>query len=338
MTQRVREAQANRTAEELRSARAFASLADLAPILRERELRVLMALTRLFGASEHQSGRVSANELVENTKLSRSNVFLALKELEGRNVIAKRQGTAVESSGYILTFTRATSIRGGPVVGLPSVSQQDQGGPTPGPPLDLFQDQGGPGPGPVAAENRPLVGAEARLDIDYDSDNPIIDRALRAKPGKSDPAEAAEVSRWIHGYQAKFGRQRDPHPPDPTILAQILAVASAGHVVRVVQDLMAERQEPGSGYGWYLTVVLQRIHGVKPSAVKARRAQLRLVHGQRTTQPERELPLPRPPAPDIDEFVNPELFDDHPAPSADDWAPFEEIIHETLKRSGKLCD
>jgi hypothetical protein len=40
---------------------------------------------------------------------------------------------------------------------------------------------------------------------------------------------------------------------------------------------MAERKPPGYSYAWFISVALQRIHGVQPAALKARRAQLRIV-------------------------------------------------------------
>ena len=38
----------------------------------------------------------------------------------------------------------------------------------------------------------------------------------------------------------------------------------------MLQDLMAERRQPGDSYGWFVAVALQRILGISPQQVKAR--------------------------------------------------------------------
>lgn len=68
-------------------AKALTQLADLAPTLRERELRVLLAMTNAFASSGHQSGRLSATQLVKLTGLARSNVFLVIASLRDRSMI-----------------------------------------------------------------------------------------------------------------------------------------------------------------------------------------------------------------------------------------------------------
>lgn len=93
------------------------------------------------------------------------------------------------------------------------------------------------------------------------------------KPHTPSFPKASSASRYID----KFGRQRDPLPPDDVILAQLLTAAPLDSLISLIQDLMAESKEPGSSYAWYVTVALQRIHSVHPAALKARRAALRLV-------------------------------------------------------------
>lgn len=70
---------------------------------------------------------------------------------------------------------------------------------------------------------------------DFDTSIPegIIDRMLQARPNHFDKAVLAEARKWIHGYQAKFGRAPNPHPPDDYLLAQLLTVAPSGQLVRV---------------------------------------------------------------------------------------------------------
>ncbi len=257
-------------------AKALTQLADLAPTLRERELRVLLAMTNAFASSEHQSGRLSAAQLVKLTGLSRSNVFLAIASLRDRSMIATRGGTATEASGYKLTFTRAITITGSPGLGPPPILKKDEGGLTTRPQAVLFQDQGGPIPGPPLTKEHTRAG----MSIDSITSDSIIDRLLRADPKNCAREDLDQTRRWVHGYQCKLGRDPNPHPPDDKILAQLIAVAQPGQIIRLIQDLMAERKEPGHQYSWYVTVALQRIHGIRPELLKQRRAELRIVRSR----------------------------------------------------------
>ena len=194
----------------MRMARAFASLADLAPTLRERELRVLIALNHKWGGSEHQSGRILAREIADITELSRSNGRLALAELSARNALATRQGTATEPAAHALTFIRATQKRPPPYTERTS----------------------------------------APASIDSIKSDTIIDRLLTANPKHHSPSEIEEARRWIHGYQCKFGKEANARIPDDKLLAQLLTVAPISQIIRLIQDLMAERKEPGYQYSW----------------------------------------------------------------------------------------
>jgi DNA-binding transcriptional ArsR family regulator len=102
-------------------AQAFEALADLAPTLRERELRVLLTLSKALINSEHKSGHMSLNALTAATQMAKSNVRLAIASLRERKIVAARAGTATEAAGYGLTFLRVRQIpeRGVPIVGTP---------------------------------------------------------------------------------------------------------------------------------------------------------------------------------------------------------------------------
>jgi hypothetical protein len=121
------------------------------------------------------------------------------------------------------------------------------------------------------------------VDIESDSiSDSGLDRMLTATPEKTDPEDLKAVREWVHGYQCKFGRDPDPHAPDARILAQLLAVASPAQIRAVIYELMAERKEPGHSYAWYVTVMLQRIHGIKYQAVKAAREAWKVHKGRPT--------------------------------------------------------
>jgi hypothetical protein len=139
------------------------------------------------------------------------------------------------------------------------------------------------------------AGASIR-SIQFEEDS-IIDRLLNADPKKCDPADIRELRKWVHGYQAKFGRDKNPHPPDDKILAQLLAVAPVWQIVRLIDDLKAEGKEPGYQYAWYGTVALQRIHGIRPDEVTARRAELKAVPKRHPalTGEQQQFPAPAPP-------------------------------------------
>jgi hypothetical protein len=81
----------------------------------------------------------------------------------------------------------------------------------------------------------------------------------------------------IASHHVKFGREENRLPglPDNTITAQFLAVADWPKLEAVLYDLASERKEAGHSYGWYVTVALQRIHGISPGQVREIRARLK---------------------------------------------------------------
>jgi DNA-binding transcriptional ArsR family regulator len=92
-------------------AQAFEALADLAPTLRERELRVLLTLSKALINSEHKSGHMSLNALTAATQMAKSNVRLAIASLRERKIVAARAGTATKAAGYGLTLIPGTPPR-----------------------------------------------------------------------------------------------------------------------------------------------------------------------------------------------------------------------------------
>src|SRR6516164_6024878 len=90
---------------------ALRSVAQLAPTLKEAELRVLLALTAL--AEPPLWGvRISTRALRESTGCGRPNIQRAIDNLALRNVISIRQGTAVSASVYLLQFLRTLPMGG----------------------------------------------------------------------------------------------------------------------------------------------------------------------------------------------------------------------------------
>ena len=256
-------------------------LAVLAPTLKEAELRVLTYLTAEDERSQHQGVRASSRQIAKACNLARSNVVPALDDLATRGLIAIRQGTATRAAAYMLRFLDVAQMSG-PAVG-PGIIP---GGLVTGPPPDLFQDHPGPGSGPPSTENAALPRATPAVDIDgVLTLEGIIDRLHRASPKTIEPDTLIAARRFLHGYMAKLAtdevrRQGPPHPPDDKIVAQFLAMGDGvggwPRLQNLLYELMAEKKTPYS-YGWFLAVAAQRIHGVSPSALKQRRAELRLV-------------------------------------------------------------
>jgi hypothetical protein len=281
---------------------ALARLATIAPTLKEAELRVLTCLTAAAEAAPHNTVTASSRMIANATRVARSAVQPALDSLAARGLITTSQGTATTPAAHQVNFLQ-TIVIGGPLAGpppaqggllpgppvalqpgLPLAPQQGQGGPLTGPPvalqpglpLALQQGQGGPLTGPPTTRNQHDAPQRSAVDIEYDSSN-TIDRVLRAKPKHFDADTITRARGWLHSYKAKFGRQPHPLAPDNAILAQFLAIADWPALEHVLYDLMAERKEPGASYAWFVSVALQRIHGIAPTSLQARRQQLKLI-------------------------------------------------------------
>lgn len=67
-------------------------------------------------------------------------------------------------------------------------------------------------------------------------------------------------------------------------MAQLLTVAPWPSLQEMLYNLMAERKQPGHSYAWYLTVALQRLHGLSPQAQQQTRAKLKIL--RHSTQPD----------------------------------------------------
>ena len=258
---------------------ALERVAELAKTLSCAEHRVLhQLLLRAYRENRH-TAKGSTRELAHATGLARSNVKSALHSLVERNVIATDQGSSVRAAEYRLAFldliVLSVSVVPGSKLGPPPPPETVQVG--------LFQTQGGPNldPGVGAQQAHPPLFANkerapARVDIDFDSLK-TIDRLLTAKPKKADPEAIQFFRGFLHSYVAKLGREPHPHAPDDLIVAQFLSCGEVHQLEKLLYDLMAERKEPGHSYAWFVSVALQRLHGISPQQFKQRRSELRVV-------------------------------------------------------------
>jgi hypothetical protein len=121
--------------------------------------------------------------------------------------------------------------------------------------------------------SRYIEHASARADsIDFDFDN-TIDRLQKSKKVDFDETLFELARNRIASHHAKFARpeNRQPTLPDDAITAQFLAVAEWPKLEAMFLDLASERKEAGHSYGWYVTVALQRIHGISPERLRKMR-------------------------------------------------------------------
>jgi hypothetical protein len=249
-------------------------LVDLAPTLKEGELRLLLYLAQLTEKRPQHDIRISKAELASGTKLARSAIERAVAALAQRGLITCRRGTATQASAFIVNIF-ATVVLGSPLGGQPPLVEAPSKRVT-GP---LFEGKGHPFRGQPDDENTPVAECVDAVDIEgFDSSSEsVIDRLLKANPKRETPERLAEARRWLHGYAAKFGRAPNPHPPDDKICAQFLAIAEWPRLEGVLLDLMGERKEAPHSYAWFVSVALQRIHGIEPKKLRDRRQQLKLV-------------------------------------------------------------
>jgi hypothetical protein len=258
---------------------ALERVAGLAKSLSCAEFRVLFELLLRACREDRHTAKASTRELVHATGLARSNVQSALHSLVERNVITTDNGSASRAAAYRLVFLEYVVLSAplvpGPNLGPPPVEKEAQ--------VALFQGHPGPNLGPPpgpAAGPPPLVAnkerAHAPVDLDFDSTK-TIDRLLKANPQKADNALIQHFRGWLHSYMAKLGREPHPHAPDDLIVSQFLSCGEAHQLEKLLYDLMAERKEPGHSYAWFVTVALQRLHGISPQQLKQRRTELRLV-------------------------------------------------------------
>lgn len=84
-------------------------------------------------------------------------------------------------------------------------------------------------------------------------------------------------SRATRETSCKYARpeNRLPGLPDDVLSAQFLAIAEWPRLEALLSDVAAERKESGYSYGSYLTIALQRIHGLSPARVREMQWRLR---------------------------------------------------------------
>ncbi len=107
----------------------------------------------------------------------------------------------------------------------------------------------------------------------------MIDRIHNAALTNTDPDDLARARYYLTDYQTRFGRAPGPPPLEDDFLVRLLATIKADDLVRLLQSLSWEKRCPGDSWGWYETVALQRLYGIKPAAWQAARKSMQRQKG-----------------------------------------------------------
>jgi hypothetical protein len=206
----------------------------------------------------------------------------AIRTLATRGFITTRAGTATKPAAFRCNFLLTSTAQVASPRSHPT-GYTAQPGYTAEPPPGIAAE---PGTGytaePPPTENEGLISGPSRaIDIDtsdFDGAH-ALDRLFGARPKNFQPDLLKWARAELHGYRAKFPARHDehPHPPDDLVCAQFLSIAPKQRLEGVLFDLMTERRECGSSYGWFVTVALQRIWNIQPHVYKAAREELKLV-------------------------------------------------------------
>ena len=239
---------------------------------------MLLHLTAEATRRKQISVLASSRDLEAATKTARRAIQRAIDGLTTRGLIAVRQGTATKAAAYIVRILELLPMSGAPKT--PPAQPEDEQ-------VALFGTKGGAFRTPPPHENAADPEAEP-VDIEgFNSTTSTLDPRLKKifqrRPEQFSPAALDQARRGLHGHMRKFGIEANAHPPDDKITARFLACGEdAGGWPRLqalLTDLMNERKRPRT-YGWFVTVALQRIHGIKPAEVKNQQAALKLVRSR----------------------------------------------------------
>jgi hypothetical protein len=219
----------------------------------------------------------SSRDLAEQTGLARASIQTAIDSLNSKGLVHSDAGAATRPAAHRLTFLELVENVVSGLTAEPQAAQNlGQGGLNSEP---LSNEKSG------TYEHPHTQRAGTRADsIEKDFDK-VIDRLHKAQKGDFDE-EIFELARnRIASHHAKFAREanRLSALPDDKITAQFLAIAEWPKLEALLFDLASERKEAGYSYGWYITVALQRIHGIAPARLQEIRTQLN--HSRKDSRP-----------------------------------------------------
>lgn len=290
-------------------------IAAIAKGLNKAELHVLIELAARAEVAGHHDAVGSSRELAEQTGLARASVQAAIDSLNSSGVIKSDSGAATRAAQHRLLFLAAVEIQeAGPTI-RPRVAQESghcgldsepvvaqklgQGGRTARPELAQILSHGGLKTEPGVAQNfgqggldsGPLTNsksntcgrahtenASARAEsIEKKDLDTLIDRLQKAQKSDFNDEVFEQARNLIASHQAKFAREGSKLVglPDDQITAQFLAIAEWPTLSSMLYDLVSERKQPSFSWAWYVTVALQRVHGISPERVREVRPRLK---------------------------------------------------------------
>ena len=244
----------------------------LAKELKPASSRLLLHFVALTETRPHHAITITTRELCAGTKLARSALIRALKDLAERGYLTIRHGGNNTTSSYLVNFF--SPLRGS--FGEPLVLP-DRGSPIEprNPVAVLFEDSRGSFGEPPPTQTKTLTARGRALDLDFDSQmwKSVINRVLNA----TDPGEnAAEARDHLQAYMRERGTAlAKAQTLSLKILAEFLDIATWPKLRDTLKQLAREGQRPEIGYAWFVAVALQRIHGIPPEALKQARAEQR---------------------------------------------------------------
>jgi hypothetical protein len=290
-------------------------IAIVAKGLNKPELHVLIELASRAEAAGGMDASASSRELAEATGLARSSVQLAIDSLNKKHAIHSDAGAPTRPASHRLIFLDAVEIQPGGPIFRPEVAREPgRGGSESGPVVAQFPGQGSPTAGPLVAGNASPSGLKSEPgvvqlsaqdglnsgpppnersticesphienasasaeSIEKDDFDSLIDRLQKSKRGDFDDQTFEEARNLIASHHAKFAQQdcQITGLPDDQITAQFLAIADWPRLHRMLYDLLSERKQSSHSWAWYVTVALQRIHGISPDKLRAIRERLR---------------------------------------------------------------
>lgn len=261
--------------------------------LKPSALRILLHYTaqgdRFFQASEPQ---ISAD-----VGLSTSSVYDGIRDLVAGGFVTKRVGSTMRASSYELVFLDTVEIASSSDFEKPRSSKFEE------PLFSEFEsydlDFRGTSssefeePPPQNAGDTAMLGrVRSEECLTFEA---VLDRIRRASPQTLSSDLIDHARRRLHGYMRKMGPEVHCHPPDNRTVAQFLSLGDGvggwPALDALLNQLFAEGQKLKQvRYGWFLSVAMQRIHGVNPQVAKRGR-ELRVVakaHGGRAVDAEVE--------------------------------------------------
>jgi hypothetical protein len=278
---------------------AIMRLAVLAPTIGEADLRLLLYLT---AAPANDDGTISAStrQIEASAGLARRNIQAAIRRLADRGLITCDGGSATRSCSFALSFLRTTVLPGRGVTATPpplsqtslfkksveksgviptpppllgGVTATPEGGVTATPPLNeessIYE--------PRSKEHAPAHGSESDYDKRINRTSDLYERIAKAKPESYDSDEIRNVRSLLCGYWRRMRTEPDALPPPDKLCAEMLTIASFPRIKQELDKLWQKRKKPDRSYRWFVTVLLEKIHGIEPATSGKALSDLRIV-------------------------------------------------------------